>query len=775
MKKYPIFALYFHSMNLVRLALVAALCWAGAPLSAQKRWHVHDKAQGANNGQSWANAFTDLHEALRAVKPGDSVWVAGGPYRPDGGGDRERSFELPSGARLFGGFAGGETQMAQRDWRQRTPTVLSGDVGVLGDSTDNSFTILFMANPDSGTVVDGFLFDHGCANYTGTDQVGLSRYKCGGAIYVDADDGWAYPDIQHCVFQYNYATSNGGAVYVYGDGVGSVAPRFLNCVFRFNQARLDGGAVYRRGGSWVERAPDLGGCLFLGNRAGRNGGGYYYLDSEREDSLQFDDCVFEDNRSTGTNSLGGALLLDFGRLNASIQVKVERCSFVRNASSRDNFVTFNTTFLYSKGIVMDSCFFEDNGSEFFFNTIDGDNAFTNCIFHNVQKVDFPPVDKTRVNNNIFLGGKNKVYIGVASEGNFSNNLVENCRDITVSRKAIFDNNIVQGTPPNGGTLIDFNKPFPIRNCLFITNRLFPDNPLHTTQSLLVQNSILINQGDTLDFIGPSTNPDVLPVILEHCALIRYPCPSLSAVRCGPGNLIDPAPLFRDSAGGDFRLSPCSPLVDAGINTAADTAGSDLAGGPRLTGTRVDIGPYEVGNFNWAIPPTARPTCGNAPNGGLRLETANGCPPYAFSWLRDDGQTGTDTTGLGPGTYQLWLRDAKGQQLRDTLSIPAGQPLALAAQALPIRCGSAAGGTATVAVTGGTPPLRFRWSDGGTGNPRQDLSAGQYRVTVSDAGACADSVALDLEAVGGLPLLLGGSPISCHGLGDGRLSIAPFGG
>ena len=66
---------------------------------------------------------------------------------------------------MYGGFAGTETILEERNWQTNT-TLLSGDIGVAGDSSDNSYTIIFCNYADSTTTLDGFTIAYGNANDT---------------------------------------------------------------------------------------------------------------------------------------------------------------------------------------------------------------------------------------------------------------------------------------------------------------------------------------------------------------------------------------------------------------------------------------------------------------------------------------------------------------------------------------------------------------------------------------------------------------------------------
>jgi len=216
------------------LASLFVLLFAGTSFAQGRRLYVDAYASGANNGSSWEDAFTDLHSALFAAQPGDCVWVALGTYKPADSYNREVSFNLKGGVKLYGGFAGVETSLEQRNW-ERYKTILSGDIGLPNDDSDNSYNILHIETSDMETVVDGFTLTGGNADNYDPFTSQYSRGKCGGAIYVTVK-GPVNPLISNCSFEHNYAREFGGAVYVFtGEEKEEILP-FENCWFTDNRA-----------------------------------------------------------------------------------------------------------------------------------------------------------------------------------------------------------------------------------------------------------------------------------------------------------------------------------------------------------------------------------------------------------------------------------------------------------------------------------------------------------------------------------------------------------
>ena len=94
---------------------------------------------------------------------------------------------MPDGATIYGGFAGTETSLDERDWRMRE-TILSGDIGVTGDLSDNAATVVYCGSSveaalDGVSIVDGYA--HASGYYTGATY-GAGVYNLGSLTLTNA-------------------------------------------------------------------------------------------------------------------------------------------------------------------------------------------------------------------------------------------------------------------------------------------------------------------------------------------------------------------------------------------------------------------------------------------------------------------------------------------------------------------------------------------------------------------------------------------------------------
>jgi len=230
---------------------------------------VNANAHGAGNGTSWADAYTNLQAALNGssacILP---IWIAKGTYYPSsyaygaGSTPRDYAFGLKDGVNMYGGFAGNETLLSQRNIAAN-PTILSGDIGVLNDNSDNCYHVV-VAPGTNNAVLDGFIIKDGNANGTGTvDVLGHTFYQNGGGAIFASSSSVA---ISNCVIKSNNAANYGAGAYLDFGG-----PTITNVVFETNTA-LNGGGLFAYNSAY--RAAN---CIFYNNMAAAKGGGLYEL------------------------------------------------------------------------------------------------------------------------------------------------------------------------------------------------------------------------------------------------------------------------------------------------------------------------------------------------------------------------------------------------------------------------------------------------------------------------------------------------------------------
>ncbi len=90
------------------------------------------------------------------------------------------------------------------------------------------------------------------------------------------------------------------------------------------------------------------------------------------------------------------------------------------------------------------------------------------------------------------------------------------------------------------------------------------------------------------------------------------------------------------------------------------------------------------------------------------------------------------------------------------------------------CGAPTGGI-SVAVSGGVSPFVYQWNNGGTTENIQNLSAGLYLITVTDANGCTVAGQATVSGSDGPNLVLTADSVSCNGATDGSITLTGNGG
>lgn len=127
-----------------------------------------------------------------------------------------------------------------------------------------------------------------------------------------------------------------------------------------------------------------------------------------------------------------------------------------------------------------------------------------------------------------------------------------------------------------------------------------------------------------------------------------------------------------------------------------------------------------------------PRCYGGQDGAISLHPSGGSPAYGVSWA--DGAVGPERAQLAAGAYALTLTDANGCRRELQLLLEQPDTLLAALEALSDTL-CAPTGRLTAVGSGGVPPYTYAWSHGPADNPATGLGAGQYALTIYDAGLC----------------------------------------
>lgn len=236
-------------------------------------FYVNASAIGANDGSSWADAFTNVTDALALTNLNDAVWVAKGTYTL---ADKNTPIAVSTDeVDIIGGFAGTETTLAERDItaiHTTNATIFTGDIN--GDDIDGDFSSNKTDNAErlfelrtSNVTFDGIIFE----NIYDTSQSGGVEEN--GVIFIPNSLNANNLKIKNSVFRNNYSNGyllkmrkfnqgllientkfinntivNRGLVYIQSDSTnGYIFTRWANVLVADNDINVAALDIYREG------------------------------------------------------------------------------------------------------------------------------------------------------------------------------------------------------------------------------------------------------------------------------------------------------------------------------------------------------------------------------------------------------------------------------------------------------------------------------------------------------------------------------------------------
>ena len=177
------------------------------------------------------------------------------------------------------------------------------------------------------------------------------------------------------------------------------------------------------------------------------------------------------------------------------------------------------------------------------------------------------------------------------------------------------------------------------------------------------------------------------------------------------------------------------------------------------------------------------SCPGATDGRVFAQAFGGTGPYDFYWNGTAPDLGVFTsviTNAPSGIQHLRIVDDNGCELIiDTFFLGSFNLLNVDSTLKDITCFGQNDGEILVSPTTGVAPYIYEWDDIGVGsNTRTNLSAGVYKLRVTDAGGCFDTLSFSLSEPDSLSLFvdsLHSSSIICADASDGRIVLSATGG
>lgn len=166
---------------------------------------------------------------------------------------------------------------------------------------------------------------------------------------------------------------------------------------------------------------------------------------------------------------------------------------------------------------------------------------------------------------------------------------------------------------------------------------------------------------------------------------------------------------------------------------------------------------------------------NEKDGKAKAKVTGGTGTYTYKW--GNGETGETASTLGAGKQTVEVKDSKGcvataaiEMTEDIIAL--GVELTVDKN---VACHGDSNGAISATVKGGKSPFTYKWNNGKTGTSIDNLAAGTYSITVSDASGLMYSTAAEVKQPEPIGIELTKTPTSNEVAKDGKAVANGVGG
>ena len=167
------------------------------------------------------------------------------------------------------------------------------------------------------------------------------------------------------------------------------------------------------------------------------------------------------------------------------------------------------------------------------------------------------------------------------------------------------------------------------------------------------------------------------------------------------------------------------------------------------------------------------SCNGGSNGSINLTVSGGTSAYHYSW--SNGASIEDPSGLSAGTYTVTVTDAHGCFASTSMEITEKAALLASASATAALCNGGATGSVDLTVSGGTTTYGYLWSNSTITEDLNNVDAGFYSVTVTDAKGCTAVASATVTEPAVIAISAAVTNLDCHGINSGAINVTASGG
>ncbi|TDD97495.1 PKD domain-containing protein [Flavobacterium cellulosilyticum] len=170
-------------------------------------------------------------------------------------------------------------------------------------------------------------------------------------------------------------------------------------------------------------------------------------------------------------------------------------------------------------------------------------------------------------------------------------------------------------------------------------------------------------------------------------------------------------------------------------------------------------------------------CYGQPTGAITLNSSGGTLPYTYAWTGPNGFTSTNQnlTNLFAGSYTLIVTDNLGCFKSLNITLTQSTAISIKATTTPITCYGDNNASINIAISGGVAPYQISWSNFAIGTFQNNLSAGDYLVTVTDNLNCVQTLNINIPEAPIFTVNPVVKNISCFGANNGSIDLNFIGG